>query len=145
MNDKYIVHFLSSTRKKMIKFIQNELKKNGLSEIDPSYGNILTVLYESNDMLTMNEVAKKTGKDKSTITVLVNKLCKLGYIEKIKCENDNRVTYIGLAEKANNIRNKYIQISKNLNKTVYNNFSEVEKKEFLRLLKKMNKNFDKIT
>ena len=145
MNDKYIVHFLSSTRKKMIKFIQNELKKNGLSEIDPSYGNILTVLYESNDMLTMNEVAKKTGKDKSTITVLVNKLCKLGYIEKVKCKNDNRVIYIDLTEKANNIRNKYIQISKNLNKIVYNDFSEIEKKEFLRLLKKMNKNFDKIT
>ncbi len=140
MNDKYIVHFLSSTKKKMIKFIQNELKENNLSEIDPSYGNILTVLYESDGILTMNEIAKKTGKDKSTITVLANKLCNLGYIEKVKCENDNRITYIKLTEKAYDIKDKYMQICKNLNKTVFNDFSDVEKKEFLRLLKKMNNN-----
>lgn len=140
MNDKYIVHFLSTTKKKMIKFIQNELKKNGLSEIDPSYGNILTVLYESESMLTMNEISKKTSKDKSTITVLVNKLCKLEYIEKVKCKNDNRITYIKLTEKANEIRDKYMQISKNLNKVVYKDFSQDEKEEFLRLLKKMNNN-----
>ncbi|WP_300260587.1 MarR family winged helix-turn-helix transcriptional regulator [Clostridium sp.] len=140
MNDKYIVHFLSTTKKKMIKFIQNELKKNGLSEIDPSYGNILTVLYESESMLTMNEISKKTSKDKSTITVLVNKLCKLEYIEKVKCKNDNRITYIKLTEKANKIRDKYMQISKNLNKVVYKDFSQDEKEEFLRLLKKMNNN-----
>lgn len=140
MNDKYIVHFLSTTKKKMIKFIQNELKKNGLSEIDTSYGNILTVLYESESMLTMNEISKKTSKDKSTITVLVNKLCKLEYIEKVKCKNDNRITYIKLTEKANKIRDKYMQISKNLNKVVYKDFSQDEKEEFLRLLKKMNNN-----
>ncbi|MGG5460022.1 MarR family winged helix-turn-helix transcriptional regulator [Clostridium sp. B9] len=141
MNDKYIVYFLSTTKKKMINFIQNELKKNGLLEIEPSYGNILTVLYESESMLTMNEIAKKTSKDKSTITVLVNKLCNLEYIEKVKCKNDKRITYIKLTEKANEIRDKYMQISNNLNKVVYKNFSEDEKEEFLRLLKKMNNNF----
>ncbi len=140
MNDKYIVHFLSITKKKMIKFIQKELKENNLSEIDPSYGNILTVLYENNNILTMNEIAKKTKKDKSTITVLANKLCKLGYVEKVKCEHDNRVTYIKLTEKAMNIKEKYMKICKNLNKTVFNDFSEAEKKEFLKLLKKMNNN-----
>ncbi|WP_297523240.1 MarR family transcriptional regulator [uncultured Clostridium sp.] len=140
MNDKYIVHFMSKTRKKMLKFIQKELVENNLEEIDPSYGNILTALYESDEALTMNQIAKRTSKDKSTITVLVNKLYKLGYIEKVKSTKDNRVTYIVLTKKAQDIKDKYIKICRNLNQTVYADFSDDEKEVFLTLLKRMNDN-----
>ena len=140
MNDKYIVHFMSKTKKKMMAYIQKELEENNLGEIDPSYGNILTALYESDTALTMKEIAKKTSKDKSTITVLVNKLLKLGYIKKVKSKQDNRVTFIVLTKKAEDIKDKYIKICRNLNQTVYKGFSENEKEVFLTLLKRMNDN-----
>ncbi|MPQ44948.1 MarR family winged helix-turn-helix transcriptional regulator [Clostridium tarantellae] len=144
MNDKYIVHFMSKTKKKMIKFIQKELAENNLKEIDPSYGNILTALYESNKPLTMNEIVKKTSKDKSTITALVKKLLDLGYVKKFKSTEDNRVTFIVLTEKAEGIKETYTKISKNLNKTVYSGFSDSEKKVFLDLLKRINDNLNNI-
>ncbi|MGO0943864.1 MarR family winged helix-turn-helix transcriptional regulator [Clostridioides difficile] len=40
----------------------------------------------------MKEIAAKIGKDKSTVTVLVNKLINLGYLERQKCTNDKRIT-----------------------------------------------------
>lgn len=141
MNDKYIVYFVSRTKANMIKFIENKLKVMGLNDLVPTHGNILTALYESNGRLTMKEIANKIGKDKSTVTSLVNKLINLGYIEKEKCDKDKRVTYIKLTDKALSIEDKFNNISSQVKETAYSNFTENEKKELLRLLKKLSNNF----
>jgi len=142
MNDKYIVYFLSKTKKKMTRFIEKALKEKGLVDLVPSYGNILTVLYNNNGILSMNEIGQLLGKDKSTITALVNKLLKLGYVKKEKCIEDRRVTYITFTEKGKSIEVKVNDISEKVNLIAYKNFSKEEKDIFLRLLKKMNNNFD---
>ena len=141
MNDKYIIYFISRTKANMIKFIENKLKENKLDDLIPTHGNILTALYESDKKLTMKEIANKIGKDKSTVTSLVNKLINLGYVEKEKCTKDKRVTYIGLTEKARDIEDSFNFISSQVKETAYNNFTEEEKKEFLRLLRKLSSNF----
>ena len=141
MNDKYIVYFISRTKANMIKFIDNRLKSNNLDDLIPTHGNILTALYESDGKLTMKEIAKKIGKDKSTVTALVNKLINLGYIKKEKCKIDKRVTYISLTDKAFNIRDTFDFISSQVKETAYKNFTEEEKKELLRLLRKLSTNF----
>ncbi|QUH18811.1 MarR family winged helix-turn-helix transcriptional regulator [Alkaliphilus sp. B6464] len=142
MNDKYIVYFISKTKKKMTEFIERELKEEELDDLVPSYGNILTVLYDNDGKLSMKEIGELIGKDKSTITVLINKLSKLGYVEKEKCQEDRRVTYIVLTEKGKSIEDKFNDISKKVYLTAYKNFSKEEKDIFLKLLKKMNNNFD---
>jgi DNA-binding MarR family transcriptional regulator len=142
MNDKYIVYFISRTRKKMVSFIEKKLQENGLDNLIPSHGNILTALYENNGSLTMKKIAEITGKDKSTVTPLIDKLLELGYITKEKDEKDKRITNIMLTNKGNEIKDKYTAISKDVRTKAYNNFSEEEKETFLRLLKKLNNNFD---
>ncbi|MGO0986061.1 MarR family winged helix-turn-helix transcriptional regulator [Clostridioides difficile] len=141
MEDKYIIHFISKTKANMLKFIENKLNKNGLNELLPTHGNILTALYENNGILTMKEIANKIGKDKSTVTVLVNKLISLGYIERQKSDNDKRITYIKLTEKAMLIEDTFNSISLQVKETAYYNITEKEKQEFLRILKKINNNF----
>lgn len=141
MKDKYIIYFISRTKAEMIKFIDNKLKKNNLDGLIPSHGNILTALFESDKSLTMKEISNKIGKDKSTVTALVNKLISLGYIEKEKSISDKRVTYIKLTQNARNIEDSFNHISSQVRQTAYNNFTEEEKKEFLRLLKKLSTNF----
>ncbi|MCT4607560.1 MAG: MarR family transcriptional regulator [Marinisporobacter sp.] len=142
MNDKYIVYFISKTKKKMTEFIQKELKEKELDDLVPSYGNILTVLYDNDGKLSMKEIGKIIGKDKSTITALVNKLLKLGYVERERSQGDRRVTYIILTEKGKEIEGKFNDISKKVYLTAYKNFSKEEKGILLKLLKKMNNNFD---
>ncbi|KPI47406.1 MarR family transcriptional regulator [Clostridioides difficile] len=141
MEDKYIIHFISKTKANMVKFIENKLSQNGLDELIPTHGNILTALYENNGILTMKEIATKIGKDKSTVTVLVNKLINLGYIERQKCANDKRITYIKLTKKALLIEDTFDCISTQVKDTAYHNITENEKQEFLRILKKINDNF----
>lgn len=141
MNDKYIVYFISRTKANMIKFIENKLKENNLNDLIPTHGNILTALYESNKKLTMKEIAKKIGKDKSTVTSLVNKLINLGYLKKEQSTVDRRVTYISLTEKARDIEGKFNFISSQVKETAYKDFTDEEKGEFLRLLRKLSSNF----
>lgn len=141
MNDKYIIYFISRTKANMIKFIENKLKENKLTELIPTHGNILTALYESDKKLTMKEIAKKIGKDKSTVTSLVNKLISLGYVQKEKSSTDKRVTYISLTSKARDIEDTFNFISSQVRETAYKDFTPQEKEEFLRLLKKLGSNF----
>jgi DNA-binding MarR family transcriptional regulator len=142
MKDKYIVYFMSRTRNKMLQFIEEQLRKNGLDDLIPSHGNILTALYENDGTLTMKKIAETIGKDKSTITPLVNKLVELGYITKEKNQLDKRVTYIILTNKGKQMQEKFSNISNEVYRAAYKGFSAEEKEVFLRLLKQLNNNFD---
>ncbi len=141
MKDKYIIYFISKTKKKMSEFIERKLKEKNLNDLVPSYGNILTVLYDNGRRLSMKEIGVLLGKDKSTITALINKLIKLDYVMKEKSKVDKRVTYIVLTKKAMEIEDKFNEISKSVNQTAYKDFTDEEKEIFLRLLKKLNTNF----
>lgn len=141
-NERYIVYFISSTKKKMMKYIENQIQEKEIVGLIPSHGNILTNLYDINKKLTMKEIAKRIGKDKSTVTPLVNKLVKLGYVEKEKSMEDKRTTYLVLTEQGREIESKFRSISSEVLDTAYTDFTEEEKEVFLRLLKKLNNNFD---
>ena len=141
MNQQYIVYFVSQTKQNMHKYIENQLKSEGLENLIPSHGSILTVLFNSDGPLTMKEIAEKIGKDKSTVTVLVNHLLYKGFIKKSEKREDRRITFIELTELGLSMEEKYRTISKNVVETAYKEFTEDEKKVFLTLLKKMNTNF----
>lgn len=142
MKDKYIVYFMSRIKSKMLHFIEAQLQENSLDDLIPSHGNILTALYENNGKITMKQIAQIIGKDKSTVTPLVNKLVDLGYIKKEKKELDKRVTYIILTERGKEIEAKFNAISREVSMTAYRGFSAEEKEIFLNLLKKLNNNFN---
>ncbi len=141
MHDKYIVYFISRTKQKMIQFIEQKLEENGVDDLITSHGNILTALYENNGKLTMSQIAKKIGKDKSTVTPLINKLFQLGYIDKLKSEDDKRITYITITDKGRQLESTFNSITSQVHDTAYKNFTPEEKQIFLELLKKLNMNF----
>lgn len=142
-NDKYIVYFISRTKRKMLQFIEQKLHENGMDDIITSQGNILTALYQNDGKLTMSQIAQKIGKDKSTVTPLIDKLLKLGYIDKEKNQEDKRITHIILTPKGLELKSKFDSISAQVYQTAYNDFTEEEKETLLRLLKKLNENFTK--
>ena len=139
--DKYIVYFISRTKQKMTQFIQLQLRKQQLDELIPSHGNILTVLYENGDKMPLNEIAKRIGRDKSTVTSLIKKLVGLGYIEKVAGQQDKRVTFVRLTKRGCELKTRFDYISSQVYETAYQGFSQEEKAQFLSLLKRMNQNF----
>lgn len=141
MQEKYIVYFISKIKKRMSKFIEFQLHQKGIEDLVPSYGNIMTVLYDHEGSLSMKEISDLLGKEKSTITSLVKKLEALGYVKKVKSSQDKRLTYVQLTDKGTGVEGVFDEISRAVHDQAYKDFSPEEKKELLRLLKKLNHNF----
>lgn len=85
----------------------------------------------------MKDIAYKIHRTKPTVTVLVDKLEKLGFVKREKSNTDNRITYIIPTQKAEEFRPAFEKISEDLNNLLYKNLSEEEAEILDRLLEKM--------
>ncbi len=118
------------------RFILDSLKRNGIEGLVPSHGDILVVLYKY-EKLTMKDIAAKIHRTKPTVTVLINKLEKQGYIKRNKSENDSRITYITLTKKGREFKPMFENISNDLCNILHKNLSANETKVLERILEKM--------
>lgn len=131
-----ILSLISKIHEKGNRFIIEELKNNGVEWLVPSHGDILVCLYKNNKM-TMKDIANCIHRTKPTVTVLVDKLEKLGYLKRAASDKDSRSTYVILTQKGEDFKATFDQISNNLNKMLNKNLSENEVKLLEELLKKM--------
>lgn len=83
---KEMLSLVSKIHEKGNRFIIEELKNNGAEGLVPSHGDILVCLYK-NGKMTMKEIANSIHRTKPTVTVLVDKLEKLGYLKRENYEN----------------------------------------------------------
>ncbi len=131
-----ILSLISKIHEKGNRFIIEELKNNGVEGLVPSHGDILVCLYKNNKM-TMKDIADCIHRTKPTVTVLVDKLEKLGYLKRAASDKDSRSTYVILTQKGEDFKATFDKISNNLNKMLNKNLSENEVKLLEELLKKM--------
>lgn len=136
-----IISIISNIRDSANNFIIRELKANNITELAPSHGAILYTLFQSNEQLRMNDIALRINKDKSTVTALINKMVKLGYVQRVKNSNDSRITHIELTPEGEALKPLFINISNNLLETTYKGLKKEEKEELIVLLEKINNNF----
>jgi len=134
---------ISKIRARANEIIINELENNGIIGLVPSHGDILVSLYFANK-LSKSEISDKIKKGRSTVTKLLTKLSDLGYIEISDNLEDKRASFVSLSEKGKDVIPIIFQISKKLNKIEYNNFSDLEKEMFFKLLRKVYQNFEEI-
>lgn len=127
---------ISKIHEKGNRFITEELNTNGIEGLVPSHGDILAVLY-LNGKSTMKDIANKIHRTKPTVTVLVNKLEKLGFVKREKSDKDNRITYILPTQKALDFKPVFEKISTELNELLCKNLTEEESIILDNLLKKM--------
>ena len=131
-----LLSLISKIHEKGNRFIIEELKKNGAEGLVPSHGDILACLYEQEKM-TMKDIADKIHRTRPTVTVLVDKLEKLGYLKREISKEDNRYTYIVLTKKGQDFKPVFEKISKDLNNMLYKNLSEEESDILENLLQKI--------
>ena len=140
MSTKDVISLISKIREKVNRFIVSEMSKHGVEDIVTSHGDIIYALFEKQS-LTMAEIAEKIGRDKSTVTALVDKLVRLGYIKKEKSIEDTRVANVSLTLKGNELKPVFEAISKEVLEVFYLNISEKEKEELIRILNKIYNNY----
>ena len=126
----------SKIHEKGNRFIIEELKNNGAEGLAPSHGDILVCLYQ-NGKMTMKDIADYIHRTKPTVTVLVDKLEKLGYLKREASDKDNRYTYVILTQKGEDFKATFEKISNDLNKMLNKNLSNKEVEILEELLQKM--------
>jgi DNA-binding MarR family transcriptional regulator len=142
MMNKYLaISKISKVRNEVSDYIECELRKRGIEGLVVSHGNILDILYENNGKLTMREISEGIDRSKSTVTQLIDRLLKAGYVTKESNLEDKRYSYIVLTEKGLSIRKDFKEISQNVIKKFFKDFTEVEIEILLLLLDRVIHNF----
>lgn len=141
MRTDVVIGVISNIREKSAQFINKELKDRGVEGLINSHGTVLSAMYDNDGKMTMNGIARFVGKRKSTITDMVKKLEKLGYVSREKSREDARVIEVTLTEQGWEFRDTFKEISRELLDKTYTGFTEEEKEALMGLLFKIRKNF----
>ncbi|WP_300356076.1 MarR family transcriptional regulator [Fusobacterium sp.] len=132
--------YISRIRIKSCCFIENEAKKRGIT-LSYSYMRIIIILH-FNKKLSMKELTNRLGRDKSTVTSLVNKLEAEGYIKKTVCDFDKRMTYLELKDKSQEILDTIFEISEVFHEKVVEMIGEEDTDTLYRINKKLLDNWN---
>ena len=93
--------------------------------------------------MTMGDLSEKINRDKSTTTVLVRKLEKEGFITGDPDPADKRSRIIYLTEKGKEFNVTAQELSSELLKTFYHDFTDEDKEIFVNFLSRIKENFTK--
>lgn len=139
MKTSDVISLISKIRQKVNSLIEAEMAAGGMEGIAVSHGDIIFSLLRKQKM-TMAEIAAKISKDKSTVTALIDKLVRLGYVKKERDSEDTRVVYVMLTDKGRALEPVFESISVKVLEVFYQDVSAEEKEELLRLLTKIDAN-----
>lgn len=130
-----IVFQVAELRDNAYAHVSMELKRLGLTDLAPSHGAILITLYREK-ALSLKDLALRINKKKSSTTELVDKLIKLGFVEKTVSSEDQRVKLVKLTKKSLSHKNDFRVLSENVNDRLYQGFSDEEKQQLMLLITK---------
>lgn len=116
-------------------YIVRSLEKAGLKGIVPSHGDVMNLLFRKG-ICNMTELAREVRRTKSTMTVLVDKLEREGYVAKRPDPDDSRGVLVELTAKGRDLEPVFQQISDGLNELISNRLSKEEIKQLNTLLQK---------
>jgi DNA-binding MarR family transcriptional regulator len=94
-------------------------------EITSAQGRIMFALWQQ-DGISINELAKKTQLGKSTLTSMLDRLEKMGYIKRRRSGKDRRIILIRRTKKDRDLEGKYVEVSQQMTKLYYKDFNKNE-------------------
>jgi DNA-binding MarR family transcriptional regulator len=86
---------------------------------------------------TFSELAEKLGITKPSVTTLVRKLIRMGYVKKVQSDQDRRVYHIVLDEKGQQFTEMHANIHRLLAARLTENLNEVETQQLNEILLKV--------
>jgi len=117
------------------------LKEHNIAEINPAQGRIMFVLWQ-NDCIPIAELARQTSLGKSTLTSMLDRLEKSGYLKRAPSPDDRREILIKRTDKDRGMQHAYMRVSWEMNKMFYAGFSDSEIDKFEQYLKRVFENLE---
>ncbi|WP_456236578.1 MarR family transcriptional regulator [Acetivibrio mesophilus] len=112
------------------------LGEAGIEEFNGPQGRILYVLWQE-DNLPIVELSRRTGLAKTTLTSMLDRLEARGFLNRGFDKSDRRIIRIILTDMARSMKDKYNQVSEDMNKIFYKGFSSDEITQFEGYLQKI--------
>ena len=110
------------------RIFERMLNRYGI-EINAAQGRIMFALWQA-DGVSINELAQKTQLKKSTLTSMLDRLEKMGYLRRRRCDKDRRIIRIFRTPKDKGLEKKYIRLSEEMTRLYFKDFSKNEMNRF---------------
>jgi len=140
---KEIAAYNSVLINKIDDFIKEKFKEYGYKDINPSNASVLCIVCRNGGKVKIGEIYDSLLKQKSTKTESIKKLVKKGYLKKVKCTKDKRVTYVVVTEKAKIFQKDFNKISEELSNIIFEGFDKEEREILNDLIVRAINNFNK--
>jgi MarR family transcriptional regulator, organic hydroperoxide resistance regulator len=131
VEDRFIF-LISKVCQKLIINLQKSFSENGI-EVTPIQGMLLFFL-QKNDGSSLTQISQGLMLENPTVTGLIDRLEKLGYVKRSDHPDDRRVYLIYLTEKGNKVAKKALPIVKKLNEEIKRGYSKDEIENFKKVL-----------
>ncbi len=134
-----VIDVAAAIREQGNAFVITALEQRGIRDLLPAHGSVLHALFEENP-LRMQELAKRIGRRKNTLTGLVDTLEARGYCRRERDTADGRGQWVALTDKGEALRRIQTEISEELLRTAWNGIDEVECRNCMITLRKVLQN-----
>ncbi|MBV1922470.1 MAG: MarR family transcriptional regulator, partial [Flavobacteriaceae bacterium] len=132
--------WLGKTVKVLDYYIQEKLDAKDL-DLTKEQMIVLKKLHDK-DGLNQNDLAFLTLRNKSSLTRLLTKMENKNYIIRVKRKEDKRINNVFLTESGREVFVKVQPVIKSMIAQIEKNISEEEKEQMIRIIKKIQSNFN---
>ena len=112
------------------------LRDNNMADLEGARGGIIFALW-GKDGVPIKTLCEKTSLDKSTLTGIIDRLERDGYITKKPSETDKRSTLISLTGKEQEFAQNVQKVSNQMNRIFYKGFTDEEILQFDTMLERI--------
>jgi len=131
VEDRFIF-LISKVCQKLITNLQKSFSESGI-EVTPIQVMLLFFLQQNNG-LSLTQISQGLMLENPTVTGLIDRLEKSGYVKRSDHPNDRRVYLVHLTEKGNKVAKKALPIVKKLNEKIKEGYSKEEIGNFTKVL-----------
>ena len=112
------------------------LRENNMADLEGARGRIIFSLW-GKDGVPIKQLCEKTSLDKSTLTGIIDRLERDGYIERRQSPSDKRSSLISLTGKEKEFEQSVKKVSYQMNRIFYKGFSDDEIIQFEDMLQRI--------
>ncbi|HPA71012.1 MAG TPA: MarR family transcriptional regulator [Spirochaetota bacterium] len=136
VNQTNYIYIVSRIRERLIALLEGGLAEKHITDFFTSDGYVLFIL-DRHGPLSLKELALHAVKDKSTVSSVVKRLEKNGYVVKERAGDDARTVTIRLTAKAKKIKPLIWEISSEVNSKMFRGLGEDDRKKLFQLTGKV--------
>jgi DNA-binding MarR family transcriptional regulator len=127
-----LIFLISKVCQKLIINLQKAFSASGI-EVTPIQVMLLFFL-QKNDGLNLTQISQGLMLENPTVTGLIDRLEKSGYVKRSDHPNDRRVYLVYLTEEGNRVANKALPIVRRLNEQIKEGYTKEEIESFKKVL-----------